>query len=276
MAALEGESILITGGASGLGRGVAERFLEEGAKVAIVDRSQDKLSAWKGVAPDRLLLVPGDVRSLSDMESAVAACVERFGKLDCVVGNAGIWDFMTSLDALEPEQFDASFDEIFHVNVKGYMTLAKASLPHLVRSKGSMILTVSNAGFDPNGGGPLYTASKHAIVGLIRQLAFEFAPEVRVNGVAPGPIETDLRGPSALGLQDTAIANIGITELATPALPLGIVPSAAEYASAYVFYASRRDNVPATGGILKCEAGIGVRGIGMVSGGTELANKYAS
>src|SRR3546814_13245073 len=86
-----------------------------------------------------------------------------------------------------------SCDELFGVNVKGYVLLAKASLPALVRSGGSLVYTVSNAGFDPAGGGVLYTASKHAVVGLIRQLAFEFAPPVRVNGVAPGPIDTALR-----------------------------------------------------------------------------------
>ncbi|MBW8811819.1 MAG: SDR family NAD(P)-dependent oxidoreductase, partial [Caulobacterales bacterium] len=152
--------------------------------------------------------------------------------------------------------------------------LAKAALPDLVRSSGSLIFTVSNAGFDPAGGGPLYTASKHAVVGLIRQLAFEFAPLVRVNGVAPGPIETDLRGPAALGQGEKSIGSIGLAALAGPNVPLGRVPGASEYAGGYVFLASRGDSAPATGGVLKLDTGIAVRGIGRTSAGGALGAKY--
>jgi cis-2,3-dihydrobiphenyl-2,3-diol dehydrogenase len=200
--------------------------------------------------------------------------VERFGKLDCAIGNAGIWDYSVTLDDMPEEQIDGAFDELFGVNVKGYLHLAKAALPALVRSGGSLVYTVSNAGFDPAGGGALYTASKHAVVGLIRQLAFEWAPTVRVNGVAPGPIDTDLRGPAALGLADKAISSVDLPALAAPVVPLGRVPAPAEYAGSYVYFASRRDSAPATGGVLICETGIGVRGIGVVAAGAGLAAKY--
>ena len=198
MGALDGQAVLVTGGASGLGRAIVDRFLADGAQVAVLDRAADRLADLAG----RIEVIAGDVRSIADNQRAVDACVARFGKLDCAIGNAGIWDYSVSLDALPAERIDAAFDEVFHVNVKGYLNLAKAALPALVRSSGALIFTVSNAGFDPAGGGPLYTASKHAVVGLIRQLAYEFAPAVRVNGVAPGPIDTDLRGPAALGLAD--------------------------------------------------------------------------
>jgi cis-2,3-dihydrobiphenyl-2,3-diol dehydrogenase len=163
---------------------------------------------------------------------------------------------------------------LFHINVKGYLNLAKAALPSLVRSSGALIFTVSNAGFDPAGGGPLYTATKHAVVGLIRQLAYELAPTVRVNGVAPGPIETDLRGPEALGLAEKSIGSINLSGGAAPNVPLGFVPTGADYAGAYVFLASRNDSRPATGGVLSLDTGISVRGIGRVAGGTRLAAKY--
>jgi len=202
--------------------------------------------------------------------------LQAFGKLDCAIGNAGIWDYSTALDDIPADQLDASFDEVFHINVKGNMHLAKACLPALVPSKGSLIFTVSNAGFHPHGGGPLYTASKHALVGVIRQLAFEFAPHVRVNGVAPGPINTDLRGPQALGLSDTPISSIDLPALAIPAVPLAMVPDPEDYAGAYVYYASRRDSAPATGGVLMCETGIGIRGIGVTAAGQGLADKYPS
>jgi len=274
MPTLDGEVVLISGGASGLGRAIVERFLEEGARLAVLDRSADRLADLASAHGDRIEAVVGDVRSLADNQRAVDACVARFGKLDCAIGNAGIWDYSTSLDTLPPEQIDAAFDELFHVNVKGYLLLAKAALPALVRSSGALIFTVSNAGFDPAGGGPLYTASKHAVVGLIRQLAYELAPAVRVNGVAPGPIDTDLRGPQALGQAERSIHSLDLPGSAGPAIPIGFVPATADYAGGYVFLASRRDSRPATGGVLKLDAGIAVRGIGRASAGGRLAEKY--
>ena len=276
MSALEGEVVLITGGASGLGRAIVERFLEDGARLTVFDRSAERLAELAAAYPDRIEVVVGDVRSITDNQRAVEACVARFGKLDCAIGNAGIWDYSMSLDALPAERIDAAFDELFHVNVKGYLNLAKAALPALVRTSGALIFTVSNAGFDPAGGGPLYTASKHAVVGLIRQLAYEFAPAVRVNGVAPGPIDTDLRGPEALGMADKSIASIDLPANAGPAMPIGFVPASADYAGGYVFLASRRDSRPATGGVVKLDAGIAVRGIGRASAGGGLKAKYGS
>jgi cis-2,3-dihydrobiphenyl-2,3-diol dehydrogenase len=269
--ALDGEAVLITGGASGLGRAITLRFLEEGARVAVLDRTPDRLADLAG----QVEVVGGDVRSLADNQRAVEAAIARFGKLDCAIGNAGIWDYSVSLDALAPDQVDAAFDEVFHINVKGALNLAKAALPALVRSSGALIFTVSNAGFTPAGGGPLYTASKHALVGLIHELAYELAPSVRVNGVAPGPIETDLRGPASLGMADRSIGSINLGAVAAN-VPLGKVPATADYAGGYVFLASRRDARPATGGVINLDSGIGVRGIGRIAGGGRLAAKYAS
>ena len=274
MGTLDGEVVLISGGASGLGRAIVARFLEEGARLAVFDRSAERLEELVAGDADRIEAVVGDVRSIADNQRAVDACVARFGKLDCAIGNAGIWDYSVSLDDLPADRIDDAFDELFQVNVKGYLNLAKAALPALVRSSGAMIFTVSNAGFDPGGGGPLYTASKHAVVGLIRQLAYEFAPAVRVNGVAPGPIDTDLRGPEALGLADKSIAIMDLPGTAGRAMPSGFVPATADYAGGYVFLASRRDSRPATGGVVKLDAGIAVRGIGRTSAGGRLAGKY--
>jgi len=274
MGRLDREVVAITGGASGLGRAVVERFVEEGARLVVLDRSADRLAALAQAYPGAVETVTGDVRSLADNQRAVDTAVARFGRLDCAIGNAGIWDYSVSLDNMAPERIDAAFDEIFHVDVKGYLHLAKASLPALVRSSGALIFTVSNAGFDPGGGGPLYTAAKHAVVGLIRQLAYELAPAVRVNGVAPGPIETDLRGAGALGQADRSISSLDLAAVAGPSVPIGRVPAPADYAGAFVFLASRRDNLAATGGVVSLDAGIAVRGLGRTAGGGKLAGKY--
>jgi len=183
---LEKQVAYVTGGASGLGRAIVDRFVEEGARVAVLDRHGSKLQELLELHQGLVLPVEGDVRELRSHERAAAAAFERFGALDVFVGNAGIWDFGTSLVDLPADRIDAAFDEVFQTNVKGYLLGVKACAPLLVRSGGSVVLTLSNAAFYPGGGGPLYTASKHAGLGLVRQLAFELAPRVRVNAVAPG------------------------------------------------------------------------------------------
>jgi len=232
---LTGEVVLITGGASGLGRALVDRFVAEGAKVAVLDKSAERLAQLETDHGDNVLGVTGDVRSLEDQKQAASRCVAKFGKIDTLIPNAGIWDYSTALVDLPEESLDAAFDEVFHINVKGYIHAVKACLPALVASRGNVIFTISNAGFYPNGGGPLYTAAKHAIVGLVRELAFELAPYVRVNGVGPGGINSDLRGPSSLGMGGKAISTVPLADMLKSVLPIGRMPEAEEYTGAYVF-----------------------------------------
>ncbi len=274
---LQGEVALITGGAAGLGRAIVRRFIKEGMRVAVLDRSPVALTALREEFGDAVLGVEGCVRRLSSHQEAASKCVEAFGKIDCLVANAGIWDYMTPLVDLPDDRIDEAFDELFHINVKGYLLAVKACIPSLVRSKGSVIFTISNAGFYPAGGGTLYTASKHALVGLVRQLAYELGPAVRVNAVAPGGVgDTDLRGPTALGLQDRSVASLPLGEMLAKVLPTGVMASADEYAGAYAFFASRADNVPATGSILNFDGGMGVRGLFDTCGGSALYERFSS
>ena len=271
---LQDQSVVVTGGASGLGAAIVARMIDEGANVAVLDRSADGCKALEEQYGERVVCVAGDVRVFEDNESVVSACLDRFGRLDCAIGNAGIWDFNAPLVDLPASSLKASFDELFQINVLGYMMLAKAALTALAQSRGSIVYTVSNAGFLPNGGGPLYTATKHAVVGLIRQLAFEFAPHVRVNGVAPGAISTQLKGPESLGMEDRFFPGEKMAERASTFVPLGHMPTPAEYAGAYVFFASREDNVPATGTVLNHDGGFGIRGLGgTLRGGDDLMEK---
>jgi len=257
---LEGRVALVTGGASGLGRAIVGRFLEEGARVGVLDRSHEKSAAMQAELGDRVKVTVGDVTALADNQRAVADTVRQFGKLDTFVGNAGIWDFSLSLEQLPADHLGEAFDELFGVNVKGYLLGAKAALPALRASGGSMIFTVSNAGFHVGGGGPLYTASKHAVVGMIRQLACELAPRIRVNGVAPGAIPTDLRGPQSLGMAQRSIASIPLAEMVERGLPMRRLPQARDYTAYYVLLASDESAATATGSIINCDGGIGVRG----------------
>ena len=268
---LAGQVALVTGGASGLGEAIVERFVADGAKVGVLDRSAAGCDALVQRFGDDVVCTVGDVRELHDNEAAVATTIERFGRLDCAIGNAGIWDYNVSLAKLPAEKLTASFHELFDINVLGYLTLAKAALDALAQSKGSMVFTVSNAGFLPSGGGVLYTATKHAVVGLIRQLAYELAPHVRVNGVAPGAIATQLKGPAALGMENRQFPGQAMESTAAEFVPIGRMPTPAEYAGAYVFFASREDHVPATGSVLNHDGGFGIRGLGAVPrGGDDL------
>ena len=267
---LENKVALVTGGASGLGRAIVERFIDEGAKVAVLDRARERSVELAGKFADRVEAVVGDVTVVADNQRAVAETIRRFGGLDCFVGNAGIWDFSIPLVDLPEDKIGSAFDELFGVNVKGYLLGAKATYRELAKTHGSMIFTVSNAGFYPCGGGPLYTASKHAVVGLIRQLAYELAPKIRVNGVAPGAIPTDLRGPASLAMAERSIAELPLKEMVERGLPLGKLPEPRDYTGSYVLLASPSNSSTATGSVIICGGGMGVRGFVNAAGGRDL------
>jgi NAD(P)-dependent dehydrogenase (short-subunit alcohol dehydrogenase family) len=261
---------LVTGGASGLGLAIVERFVAEGARVTVLDRNAERLEMLKLRLGDQVEVVAGDVRSLADNRRAVAAAVASFGGLDSFVGNAGIWDFNMSLLDLPDDRVDAAFDEVFGVNVKGYMLGAKAAALELVRSGGSIVFTLSNAAFYPAGGGPLYTAAKHAAHGLVRELAYELAPRVRVNAVAPGIIPTDLRGARALDQEEQSVAAIFPPAGASLASPLGVVPRSEDYTGPYVLLVSNADASTITGAVINADGGLGIRGLRSANGGSHL------
>lgn len=247
---LENQRVLITGAASGLGAVLVARFIAEGAQVVAFDRSAERLAELEAKHPG-IGVIAGDVRSVADNEAAVALAVERFGGLDTFVGNAGVWDFNRGIDATPAEELANGFDELFAINVKGYLLGVKASLEALKASGGQVVLTLSNSSFYPGGGGPLYIASKHAAVGLVRELAFELLSQVRVNAVAPGGMATDLRGPESLGLSDTNIVDSFKDRPVT-------LPQPEQYADAYVLLASSKESSTINGTVIDA-SGHGVR-----------------
>lgn len=273
---LKGEVALVTGGCAGLGREIVDRFISEGARVAVLDRSSAGLVALQEAHGDAVVGIEGDVRFLDSHKEAAAKCVEKFGKLDCLIGNAGVWDYSTPLVDVPDERIEEAFDEMFSINVKGYLLAAKACLPALYESKGSAVFTVSNAGFYTAGGGALYTGAKHAAVGMIKQLAYEFGPHIRVNGIAPGGIGgSDLRGLKSLDLHDTSISTIPLAEMLAGILPTGRMATAEEYTGAFVFFATRAETVPLTGSVLNYDGGIGVRGFTEANLGALLDKHFA-
>jgi NAD(P)-dependent dehydrogenase (short-subunit alcohol dehydrogenase family) len=259
---LDDRTVLVTGGGSGIGRAIVDRFIREGATVGVLDIDGDRLAAVTDEHGDDVVPIQGDVTSLTDNEHAVEETVETFGGLDVFVGNAGTFDDNISLSEL-PMDVEDSFEQVFGVNVLGYILGAKAALPELLRSEGRMVFTASGASFNPDGGGMLYVPSKHAVAGLIRQLAFELAPTISVNGVAPGYIPTNLSTVSSLEQED---AFISPEEFDASVHPLNIVPHPSDYTGAYVLLASEENSRPMTGTIITADLGRSVRGIGQVAG----------
>lgn len=277
MGILDDRVMLVTGAGSGIGRAYAARFAREGAQVAVVDRDAERAALVAKeiaeVAPGRVLAVAADVTSADDNRRAVAETVAAFGRLDVFVGNAGVFDGFLPLSALDVDTIDVLFDRVFAVNVKGYVLGAKAAIPELVRSGGNMVFTASTAGFWANQGGFVYTMAKHAVVGLIRELAYELAPKVRVNGVAPGGTFTDLRNAVPLGLDygdDRSLFDApSLDDFIKKSTPLRRVNSPDNHAAVAAFLASA-DAEGLTGVIIHSDGGYGVRGAASAAGGDDL------
>lgn len=256
---LDGKVALITGGGSGIGRAIVERFVEEGARVGVLERVPERVQQLNMDFGKAVVAVQGDVTRLEDNRRAVDETVQAFGRLDIFIGNAGVFDLYTSLAELPDEKLSEAFDELFGINVKGYMLGAKAALPELEKTEGCMIFTASVAGFDPGGGGVLYTASKHAVVGMVRQLASELAPKIRVNGVAPGGTITDLRGLSTLGQSGPRAQPPDREERMRARTPLQIALHGRDLTGAYLLLASKENARGITGIVIRVDAGSGVR-----------------
>jgi NAD(P)-dependent dehydrogenase (short-subunit alcohol dehydrogenase family) len=179
---------LVTGGASGIGAGVARRLRERGTEVMVADVDE---SAGRALADEiDAGFVRCDVRDLEANREAVRACVERFGGLDIAILNAGVTSGM-GLD----DDFDLDrYRHVMGVNLDGVVFGAVAALPALrARGGGQIVATSSLAGLTAVPFDPLYVANKHAVVGLIRSLGLSHGPQgIRVNAVCPGFADTPL------------------------------------------------------------------------------------
>lgn len=260
---LEGAVAVVTGGAKGLGAGLVRAYVAEGAQVIAFDRDAEALQTLSegldGPVDERVLTVAGDVTSPDDNESVVAQAVAAFGKIDVWVANAGVWDFKSTIDNTPLHELSRMVDDVLSVNVKGVLLGVAAAVHQLRKNSGRVIVTLSQAALYAGGGGPAYVSSKHAALGLVRQLAQDLAPDVRVNAVAPTAMPTSLSGPASLGLTDRSFVNEWDEAAFVKMAPLGFSPSIQDYVGPYVLLASREESRTMTGSVLACDLGLGIR-----------------
>jgi NAD(P)-dependent dehydrogenase (short-subunit alcohol dehydrogenase family) len=239
---LVGGSAIVTGGGSGIGRAIATALAAGGVPIAVVDlfpegaqATVEEITANGG----RAIALTADVSRWADIDAAVAAAVREVGPLGIMVNAAGILDGYAPADELTP----TVWERVVAINLTGTFFGARRALTEmLLRGQGRIINIASVAGITGSGGGPAYTASKHGVVGLTRQLAVAYAERgITVNAICPGAIQTGLRTNSAriLGADAPPMRGIGGDEAAiraiTPAGRRGTLP---EVAAAACYLAS--------------------------------------
>ena len=182
---------LVTGGAMGIGSAVAKLLAERGARVLIVDRAEkegtktvSEIASKKGNAE----FFKADVSTSNACAAAIEKAISLYGKLDIVSNNAGIQRYGTVESTPENE-----WDEVMDVNLKSVFYICKFAIPHLKKTKGSIVNMTSVQAFATQRGVAAYTTSKHALIGLTRSMAIDFARDgIRVNCVAPGTVDTPM------------------------------------------------------------------------------------
>lgn len=226
---------VVTGAGSGIGRATASMFAREGARVAVVDLEEATAKATAEEierAGGQALAIRADVSKAADNEAVVGQTVARWGRLDVFFANAGVPQFPTPIEDVE----EATFDRIMSVNVKGVFLGAKYALRVMKHQKSGVFLaTASTSAIRPRPGVQSYSASKGAVVTLVKSLALESAPfGVRVVAIAPVATETPML---ATFMGKTAVDEEGMTRYRAT-VPLGRLNTPDDLAKAAVFLAS--------------------------------------
>ena len=199
MANFTGKTVIVTGAGSGIGAATARAFSTAGANVIAFGPGQDKMDASiEGLPQDRTIALAGDTTKAAEVAAAVAMAVDRFGGLDVLVNNAGI---VVQGDVTATSEED--FTRVMTVNVTGYFLMAKAAIPELKKTRGSIVQTSSVSGIGGDWGMAAYNASKGAVSNLTRAMALDLGKEgVRVNAVNPSLTKTGM----TKGMDDATIA----------------------------------------------------------------------
>ncbi len=188
MKAFEDKVVLVTGGGTGIGRATAVAFLAEGASVVIAGRRQSTLEATTSELGDSVHFVVADVSKNGEPKALVDDTVAKFGRLDVLVNNAG-----TLTMGPLTETSDEDIERVYRTNVFALLAVSREALPHLIKTKGSIINISSTASKGVMANTSVYSSSKAAVDHITRILAAEYGPDgVRINAVAPGLVATDM------------------------------------------------------------------------------------
>jgi NAD(P)-dependent dehydrogenase (short-subunit alcohol dehydrogenase family) len=216
---MTGKVCLVTGGGSGIGRASALRMAEEGAvAVVIAGRREAEIEAAAAECRTigaQALAIRTDVTREDEVERLVGTAMERFGRLDVAFNNAGFQERRAPLQ----EQDNAVYDEVFDANVRSVFLCLRHQLPvMLARGEGRIVINASVSGVrNPNLGLSLYSASKAAVISLMRSAALEAAPRgVRINAIAPGRVVTDMMLRSGVGDISSVAAGLPLRRMGQP------------------------------------------------------------
>jgi NAD(P)-dependent dehydrogenase (short-subunit alcohol dehydrogenase family) len=226
---MEGKRALVTGGTTGLGLAIAERFGREGARVVVTGRDRDLGERAERALGPGARFVAADAADPAAVASSVTAAVAHLGGLDVLVNNAGIGVTARLVDTPL-----ADYDQVMDVNVRGYLLYAQHAYPHLARSRGCMIHIASDAGIWGEQATGLYSVTKAAVVMLGKMLALDGGPDgVRSNVLCPGDTWPGMRhlAPPGQPDRDESAAD-------WPLPPIGRIGQPSDVAAAAVFYAS--------------------------------------
>jgi meso-butanediol dehydrogenase/(S,S)-butanediol dehydrogenase/diacetyl reductase len=221
------KTVLVTGAASGIGLSAARRFLDEGARVVMLDIDAASLEkAAAGLPQDRVLTHAGDTADKATGAAAVKAAVARFGRLDILINNAGV---ASEGDIMHTSEED--FDRVMAVNVAGYFHMAKAAMPELVKARGSIVMTSSVSGLGGDWEMFAYNTSKGAVSNMVRAMAMDAAKDgVRVNAVNPSLTKT--------GMTEDMVSDPALVAKFRERMPLGAPEDPDGVAAAMAFLAS--------------------------------------
>ena len=198
---LQDKVCIVTGATSGMGKAIAETFSKEGAKIILSGRNEEKGNDLQKQLPDTFF-VPGDITDASYNQKLVDTAIHNFGKLDILSINAGTLGLGNVVDLPI-----ASWHMTIDTNLSSIFYLSKYALPHLQNtSGGNILINASIAAFKSFPNHPAYCASKAGALALMKQLAVEYAPKVRVNAVCPGPVDTPLLWESAKAFENPGTA----------------------------------------------------------------------
>lgn len=189
--AFQNKVALVTGGGTGIGKSITETLVLRGAKVVITGRREEPLKNLSAAHPDQVAYIQADVAQPGDAKKAVDFTINAFGRLDVLVNNAGTFSMAPLVEVSDEE-----IARVFAVNVQGLLSFSREAIPHLAKTKGSIVNTSSTVATGVMPGASVYSGSKAAVDHITRILAAELGPMgIRVNAVSPGLTRTDMSAP---------------------------------------------------------------------------------